>query len=92
MFGSVNHAIESLVQEIHTVDQKGYNSLFVKFLDALDSLLKKLEVMGYQIDLTEEMNAIQAAFEKKDLTELSDYLLYDFKSSMEELEKIVTGQ
>lgn len=85
MFERLNESIDNLVGEIYTVDQKNFSQRFIQFLDTLEKLLQQLLEAGYEVDLTEEMGEIQQAFEKRDMAELADYLLYDFKPVLLEL-------
>lgn len=88
MFEKLNESIDNLVGEIYTVDQKNFNQKFILFLDTLEELLQLLRKVGYEVDLTEEMGEIQQAFGKRDMAELADYLLYDFKPVLLELKEM----
>lgn len=92
MFEDILLAIKELVEEIYTVDQNDVDKKFIAFLDELNKLLTKLEAAGFQVDMTEEMLTIQKCYEKRDLIELTDYLLYEFKESIAELQNIVAIQ
>lgn len=89
MFEEILLAINELAEEIYTVDQNNVDKKFIAFLDEINKLLTELESAGFHVDMTEEMLTIQKYYEKRDLIELTDYLLYQFKESIEELQNIV---
>lgn len=89
MFEEFLDVQNKLIKEIYTVDQNNVDSIFVIFLDRLGELIEKLGSSGYSVDVTDELLIIQRCYEKRDLTELSDYLLYEFKPSILELQSMI---
>lgn len=90
MFDNIQAAIKKLVEEIYTADQINVNNCFVEFLDEIEIVIKELEQIGFLVDLTEEMKILQGLFKKRDLVELSDYLLYELSPSFEKLKYMVS--
>lgn len=88
MYDKLRECIDNLIGEIYTVDQTYFNQKFLLFLDTLDDLLEWLSKIGFDVSIQDEMSQIQRVFEKKDMEGLADYLLYDFKPVLFQLEEM----
>lgn len=92
MFEGTLSAIQGLIEEIYTADQNRLDAKFVVFVNELEKMLEIVSGKGYQADITEDMLEIQSRYEKKDLAELSDYLLYHFKYKILQLQEVLQSE
>ena len=79
--------IENLVKIIYSPDQIDLDNAFIQVLDSFSEMIMKMEEIGYRVDMTEELELLQAAYVKRDLTELADVLLYDVKPGLLEIKE-----
>lgn len=89
MFEGILLAVKKLVEEIYTADQKQFDSYFVVFLDELEKLVNNLGKIDFQVDVSEELLALQECYKKRDLVELADFLLYEMEPNLLELQNMV---
>lgn len=82
-------AIDELVEEIYTLEQTKLNQKFIQIIDEIDDFVKKMEISGYMVDLTKELQSMQDIYLKKDYVQLADFLLYDLKKQFQEAEELV---
>lgn len=92
MFEGVLSAIDDLINEIYTIDQNQLDKKFVVFIDKLNGLISELAAIDFQVDISEETLVLQNCYEKRDLVELADYLLYNLKISILELQDMVMSE
>lgn len=86
MFEGILSAVKQLAEEIYTVDQNRLDSYFVLFLDELEKLVMNMGKIGFQVDVSEELSVLQECYEKRDLVELADFLLYELEPNLLELQ------
>lgn len=89
MFEGILLAIKQLAEEIYTVDQNQLDSYFVLFLDEVEKLVINMEKIGFWVDFSEELSALQECYRKRDLVELADFLLYELEPNLLELQDMV---
>lgn len=89
MFEGILLAIKQLAEEIYTVDQNQLDSYFVLFLDEVEKLVINMEKIGFRVDFSEELSALQECYRKRDLVELADFLLYELEPNLLELQDMV---
>ena len=82
---AVVKAIDTLVDEIYTLEQKELNEKFIDVLDAMDQFIIWMEDKGYIVNMQKELELMQNAYAKKDYAMLADCMLYDIKPQFEEL-------
>jgi hypothetical protein len=86
MQSTVIEAIDHLVMEIYTLEQKELPQRFLDVIDAMGNFIQEMQEKGYSVDLLEELNLIQDAYQRKDYVELADVLLYEIKPAFQALE------
>lgn len=89
MFEGILLAVKQLAEEIYTVDQNQLDSYFVLFLDEVEKLVINMEKIGFRVDFSEELSALQECYRKRDLVELADFLLYELEPNLLELQDMV---
>lgn len=75
----LSKAIDELVCEVYTPDQKNIDELFVKFLEALEAYMSIGELIDE--DINSKLIALQHAYMKKDYITMCDILLYNIKET-----------
>lgn len=88
MISRINEIIaltEEISHNIYMRSQKKVSELYITLLDSFAGFLGEMQTLGYQVDLSEELQTLQEAYVKKDFIEFSDLLLYKIKPEFEEL-------
>lgn len=87
MIDRVIDKMEEMVDEIYTPDQTNLQQRFLDVIDAIGGFLQWMAEQGYQVDLSEDLEKLQVAMEKKDYIQASDILLLEMQPDFRELKK-----
>lgn len=82
MNDAVIEAIDSMVDEIYSIDQEKLTDKFILLIDRLSEFINYNFKNNIILNLDNEFLALQNAFSIKDYTLLSDILLYKLKSKI----------
>ena len=78
--------IEGLVASIYDLDQIGLQEKYIEFIESIGNFIEKMALVGYEVDMNEDLQNIAKAMEIKDYTKVADILLYTVKPDFEKLD------
>ena len=83
---NVLECIEETIDVIYGTGSGKITDAYGRLLNALETFLIAMSEQGYQVDMTQELNRMNMAMQKKDNILLADILAYEIKPEFENLE------
>lgn len=80
--------IEYIVEVIYSIDKMNLDQAFVELIDRLVAYIDQKQLVN-NVELNEILLNLQNSYNKKDLVELADVLLYQLKAFFESEENLV---